>query len=60
MTDDCGNHAASYPPVLGTNDQQAPLSEGAEGNALTTLTVDRFGFFFKHWVQVLKTHNKWL
>lgn len=52
-----GGNAGSYPPVLGADDQQAALSEGTEGNTLTALTVDGFGLFFKHRVQVLNTHT---
>lgn len=50
--------AGSYPPVFGAHDQQAALSEGAEGDALAALTVDRFGLLFKHRVQVLKKQTK--
>ncbi len=53
-----GGDAGSYPPVLGADDQQAALSEGAEGNALTALTVDGFGLFLKHRIQVLNRHSK--
>ncbi len=50
-----GGNIASYPPVLGADNQQAALSEGTKGNSLTALTVDGFGLFFKHRIQVLNT-----
>lgn len=50
-------HGSSYPPVFGADNQQAALSEGAEGNALTALAVDWLRLLFKHWVQILHTHN---
>lgn len=46
----------SHPPVFGADDQQTALSEAAEGNALTALTVDGFGFLLKDRVQVLNKH----
>lgn len=51
------NNAGSYPPVLGADNQQAALSKSTERNTLTALTVDGFGLFFKHRVQVLNTHT---
>lgn len=56
----CCVHTCSYPPVLGADNQQAALSEGAEGNALAALAVDRFRLLLKHWVRILHppTHRK--
>lgn len=53
----CSLHGSSYPPVFGADNQQAALSEGAEGNALTALAVDWLRLLFKHWVQILHTQT---
>lgn len=45
--------AETYPPVLGADDQQAALSESAEGNTLTALRVDGLGLFLKDRIQIL-------
>lgn len=37
-----------YPPVLGADDEERALHEGAEGNALAVLAVDGLGLLLKH------------
>lgn len=44
----------SYPPILGAHHQKRPLCERTERDALAILTVNRFGFFLKYWLSILK------